>query len=415
LLKSPKRHRPLALLLLVTCSLLAAAQEAPHPAESAEIHVGKGYEALKNDRYEEAVTEFRAALAVDPKLVLRARFPLAVALFEWHKPAEARQELEAVRREAGDHPNISYYMGRIDLEDRDFAGAVKNLSAAAGNPPFPDTAYFLGYAYAKQGDTAQAENWFKKAAEATPRDSRVQYQLGMIYRKQGREEEAKQAFALSEDLHQHDDNAGRIRLECGQKLDRGLREEAHRVCNQLYDPDNADSLTELGTLYGGHGDPEAALNPLQRAAELSPQSPQMQYNLAYVYFQLNRFEKSRKILAEVLKRWPDLFQLNALYGAVLFRLEDDALAREALRHAQKLNPADPGTSEFLYATTLRLAAKSHAAQRYDDSLHYLEEAAQLRPTDPGPHELMAEVYKQMGRLERATSEQKLAQSLGAKP
>jgi Flp pilus assembly protein TadD len=391
-----------------------AAQEKAS-TEPAEIHVGKGYEALKNDRYEEAVNEFRSALALDPKLVLRARFPLAVALIEWHKPDEARQELEAVRRDAGDHPNISYYMGRIDLDDRDFAGAIKNLSAAAANPPFPDTAYFLGYAYAKQGDSAQAEQWLKKAAEATPRDSRVQYQLGMIYRKLGRAEEAKQAFALSEELHQHDDNASRIRLECGRKLDQAAREEAHAFCNQLYDADNADSLTELGTLYGGHGDPEAALKPLQRAAELNPQSPQMQYNLAYVYFQIDRFADSRSILAAVLKRWPDLFQLNALYGAVLFKLGDDFPARDALRHALQLNPADPGTSDFLYAATLRLAAKSHEAQRYQESLQYLDEASRLRPNDPGPHQLMAEIYKQIGRTEQANSEQKLAETLGAKP
>jgi Flp pilus assembly protein TadD len=392
-----------------------AAQQEVTSTESAEIQIGKGYEALKNDRYEEAANAFRSALALDPKLVLRARFPLAVALFEWHKPAEARQELEAVRRDAGDHPNISYYMGRIDLDDRDFAGAVKNLSAAAADPPFPDTAYFLGYAYAKQGDAAQAEKWLKKAAEVTARDSRVQYQLGMLYRKLGRAEEAKQAFALSEQLHQHDDNASRIRLECGRKLDEGFREDAHAFCNQLYDPDNADSLTELGTLYGAHGDPEAALKPLQRAAELNPQSPQMQYNLAYVYFQLNRFEDSRSILATVLKRWPDLFQLNALYGAVLFRLGDDLPAHDTLRRAQQLNPADSGTSDFLYAATLRLAAKSHEAQRDQESLQYLEEASRLRPNDPGPHQLMAEIYKQIGRTEQANSEQKLAESLGAKP
>ncbi len=408
-------RRLLPVLLFIACTLTMAAQENVPSTELAEMHVGKGYEALRNDRYEEAVNEFRSALSLDSKLILRARFPLAVALFEWHKPAEARQELEAVRRDAGDHPNISYYMGRIDLEDRDFAGAIKNLSAGAADPPFADTAYFLGYAYAKQGDAAQAEKWLKKAAETTPVDSRVQYQLGMIYRKLGRAEDAKRAFALSEELRQHDDNASRIRLECGRKLDQGLREEAHAFCNKLYDPDNADSLTELGTLYGGHGDPEAALNPLQRAAELNPQSPQTQYNLAYVYFQLNRFEDSRSILSAVLKRWPDLFQLNALYGAVLFRLREDLPARDALRHAQQLNPANAGTSEFLYAATLRLAAKSHEAHRYQESLKYLEEASKLRPDDPGPHQLMAEIYKQIGRTEQANSEQKLAESLGAKP
>ena len=61
-----------------------------------------------------------AALELDPELTLRARFPLAVALFELHKSEEARHELETVRREVGDHPNVFYYLGRLDLDDRNF-------------------------------------------------------------------------------------------------------------------------------------------------------------------------------------------------------------------------------------------------------------------------------------------------------
>ena len=167
--------------------------------------MGRGYEALKQDRYDAAVTEFRAALALDPKLVLRAQFPLAVALFELHKSEEARKEFEAVRQEAGDHPNILYYLGRLDIEDHKFDSAIRNLIQAAAKPPFPDTAYYLGFAYFKNGDFPSAEKWLKQAAEADPRDARIPYQLGLVYRQQGREDEAKQAFALSDSLHQQDD------------------------------------------------------------------------------------------------------------------------------------------------------------------------------------------------------------------
>jgi tetratricopeptide (TPR) repeat protein len=406
----------LALLAVVTpAALRATPQETqvrkPVAGEAAEAHLGKGYEALKNDRYEVAVSEFRAALESDPKLLLRARFPLAVALLELHKSAEARQEFETVRHEVGDHPNVLYYLGRLDLDDRKFASAIKNFRQAATNPPFPDTAYYLGYAYAKQGAWVLAEKWLKKAAEATPRDSRVQYQLGMVYRNQGHQEAAKKAFALSEELRRRDGNESRIRLECGQKLEQGPREEAHAICDQLYDPDNADKLTELGALYGQHGDLEAALKSLRRAAELAPQSPQVQYNLAFAYFQLNRFEEARAPLAATIKRWPDLFQLNALYGAVLFKLGEDATAYQTLHRALQLNPEDAATVEFLYATTLRLAATNQDAQRYSDSLRYLEEASRLRPNDPGPHRLMADIYTETGRPAQAAAEQQAADRL----
>jgi tetratricopeptide (TPR) repeat protein len=384
---------------------------------------------LKQDSYEVAASEFRAALELDPKLVLRARFPLAVALFELHKSDEARREFETVRREVGDHPNVLYYLGRLDLEDLNFESAIRHLNQAVARPPFPDTAYYLGYAYFKQGDLAAAEKWLKEAARKNPRDARIPYQLGLVYRKQGREEQATKALARSQELRQRDDNESRLRLECGQKLDQGPREEARAICEQLYDPDNAEKLTALGTIYGQHGDLEAALKPFRRAAELAPQSPQMQFNLALAYYQLNRFEEARAPLANAIQRWPDLFQLNALYGAVLLKLGEELPAYQALGHAHRLNPQDSGTADLLYSTTLgqaqktlkslaqkSLAQKSQGTRPYSDSLRYFEEAAKLRPQEPEPHRGMAEIYTLTGRPAQAKAEQqaadRLAKSLG---
>lgn len=416
--KAPRRTAILGLLVLAPFLLCAKAavaqspqQDSPASSDNAETHLGRGYDALKQDRYDAAVTEFRTALALDPKLVLRAQFPLGVALFELHRPEEARKEFEAVRREAGDHPNILYYLGRLDLEDRKFDSAIQNLSQAAAKPPFPDTAYYLGFAYFKNRDFASAEKWLKQAAEADPRDARVPYQLGLVYRQQGREEEAKQAFALSDTLHRQDDREGRLRVECGQKLDRGPRDEARKTCEQLYNPDNAEKLMTLGTIYAQHGDLEDALKPLQRAAELQPQSPQMQYNLALAYFQLNRLEDARVPLAGALKRWPDLFQLNALYGAVLFKLGENSEAYHTLQHSHQLNPDDALTRDMLYDTTMRLAETDQQAKRYSEALRYLAEASKLRPQEPEPHRRMAQVYKLTARNTEAAAAQQEADRL----
>ncbi len=393
----------------------AMSQESPttEVAETVtpEAHLSMGYDALKVDQYDVAVREFRAALTADPALSLRARFPLAVALFELHQSDEARRELELVRREVGDHPNVFYYLGRLDLDDHKYADAVRNLKLAAVKPPFPDTAYFLGYAYFKQGDLPAAEKWLTQATQLTPRDARVPYQLGLVYRKLGREQEATKSLALSEELRRRDSDESRTRLECRQKLDQGLRDEARTVCEQLYDPDNADKLTELGTIYGQHGDLEAALKPLRRAAELAPHSPQMQYNLALTYYQLNQFEQARGPLANSLERWPDLFQLNALYGAVLVKLGDDLQAYPALHHAHELNPKDPGTTNLLYGLTLGLAQKSKGAARYSDTLRYLEEASSLRPQEAEPHRRLAEIYTLTSRPTQAAAEQQKADRL----
>jgi tetratricopeptide (TPR) repeat protein len=402
-------------LFVLLCVSALAAQESAEPniPEATRAHLGKGYEALKQDRYDEAAQEFRDALAADPKLTLRARFPLAVALFESHKSEDARRELELVRKEVGDHPNVLYYLGRMDLDGLDYVSAVRNLSKAAAQPPFPDTAYFLGLAYFKQGDLANAEKWLKEAQDANPSDARVPYQLGLIYRKEGLDKKAKQSLALSQRMRQRGTDESRIKTECGEKLEKGPRDEAHAVCDQLYDPNDADKLTALGTLYGQHGDLKAALKPLKRAAELAPQSPQMQYNLALTYFQLNQFDEARKPLEPSIKRWPDLFQLNMLYGAVLMKLGEFQPAYETLRHAHDLNPQDSSTSEMLYATTLDLAQKTRDAKNYSDALRYLQEAAKMRPDDPTPHRRMAEIYTLTGHPDDAKAQQELADKLAA--
>ena len=388
-----KRSRPprhllpiiLAALVLLTPAATRAAGDTP------EAHLGKGYDALRQERYDVALTQFRAALRLDPTLVMRARFPLAVALFELKESAEARREFETVRREAGDHPNVSYYLGRLDLLDQNFAGAIRNLTKAIAKPPFPDTGYYLGLACFKQGDLPAAEKWLKQATQINPQDSIAQYQLGMVYRKEGREAEAKKALALSAEIRQRDTQESQLRTECAQKLDAGPRDEARAICQRLYDPGNAEKLTALGTIYGQHGDLEAALEPLRRAAELAPQSAQMQYNLALTYYQLNRFEDARAPIASAVQRWPDIFQLNFLYGAVLSKLGEDLLAYQALRRAHELNPQDPGAVDLLYATTLRLAHKSQDAHQYSDALRYFEDAAKQRPDDPEPQRGKSEI------------------------
>ena len=423
------RFQTALLITVVTLGLgncLASWQQSPAQSSASgnapEAHLGRGYDALKQDQYDIAITEFRAALQIDPTLTLRARFPLAVALFEAHKSDEARRELELVRGEVGDHPNVLYYLGRLDLDDRKFTDAVRNLSQAEAKPPFPDTSYYLGYAYFKQGDLPAAEKWLKEAAQLNPRDARIPYQLGLVYRKLGREEDATKALAVSEELRKRDSNESQLRIECAQKLDQGTREEAHAICEQLYDADNAEKLTSLGTIYGQHGDLEAALKPLRRAAELAPQSPQMQYNLALAYYQLNQFEAARQPLESALKRWPDLFQLNMLHGAVMAKLGDDVAAYQSLHHAHELNPPDSGTADMLYLTSMALAQKTLTqkesagkSQQHADSLQYLEEAAKLRPQEPEPHRRMADIYTNTGRPEKATAERREAERLSKSP
>ena len=398
-----------ALMLVTPFSSLAQDSSTPQETssvehDSTEGHVGRGYAAPKNDRFEEAASEFRAARKLDAELLLRARFPLARALFVLHPPEEARREFETVRRELGNHPNVMYYLGRLDLTEERFDDAIQKLTQAAANPPFPDTDYYLGYAHLKRGDTASAEKWFREASKLDPQDSRAEYQLGRLYRDSGRQDEAQKAFALSEEVRKREDENSRLGIECNQKVAEGSVEAAHSACGQLFDPNDPQKLAALGTIYGQHGFYEEAVKPLLRAAELRPNSPQMQYNLALDYFRLKRYQEARVPLAKAMIRWPDLFELNALYGAVLYRLNEQQAAYSVLRHAHVLNPQDTESRDLLYRVSMLLAQHSLAAKQLAASLRYLGEAAQLRRTEIEPHRIMVEIFNATGEGARAGEE-----------
>ena len=66
---------PWTIVLLASLALATCAQEAPAAAPAAEAHLGKGYAALKNDRYEEAAGEFRGGTGVGSQARVEGAIP----------------------------------------------------------------------------------------------------------------------------------------------------------------------------------------------------------------------------------------------------------------------------------------------------------------------------------------------------
>src|SRR5579864_7803172 len=171
-------------LVTVSLALLAAAQERPGaPADTAEAYMGKGYDLVQKEQYSEAAQEFQAALALNPALV-RVRYQLAVCYFALYQFTESRREFERLKRETAD-PSVVYYLGRIDLVEDHLDAAILLLNRVASDPPFPDTAYYLGSAYLKKGELRSAEKWLRTAAELVPFDARVPEHLARICLKTG--------------------------------------------------------------------------------------------------------------------------------------------------------------------------------------------------------------------------------------
>jgi tetratricopeptide (TPR) repeat protein len=379
----------------------------PQHQASAETHVGKGYEYEKDDRFALAAGEFEAALALDPKLP-RARYQLGICYYALGRNEDARHEFERLRADTHDDPSVIYFLGRLDLTEHNVDGAIRALQNIIAQSPFPDAAYYLGSAYLEKGDLMEAETWLKKAEPLNPRDFRVSDHLARVYQREGRTSDAEKEYVRSAKLRQNYDEAAAEGIACSQELAKADPDEAAEDCERLFRPDDPDRLTQLGMIYGERGRYAKALEPLERAAKLDPDSYEIEHNLGLTYFRLKRYAEARGPLERAVALRPDFFDSNALLGGTLFMLGQDSEAYRVLDHTHRLNPEDRDSAELLFKTAMILAAKSHANKQYSEALKYLRAAEDLRPQDPQVHARLAELYDLVGDPQQAQLERQSA-------
>ncbi|MGO8816549.1 MAG: tetratricopeptide repeat protein [Terriglobia bacterium] len=400
---------------LLALLLLVYSQAAPPrvPVQpSAQAHVGKGYELEKDDRFGNAAAEFEAALALDPKLS-RARYQLGVCYFALARYDDARREFARLRTETHADPSVVYFLGRLDLVGHDLDAAIREFQSVVAQPPFPDTAYYLGSAYLEKGDLPTAKTWFEKARPLNPRDYRIPDHLARIDQREGNAAEAEQEYAQSTKLRQNYNEAAEAGVACSEALEKGEADAARDACGKLDQPGDPDRLTELGMIYGRHGHYDEAVEPLRRAAALDPDSYEIEHDLGLTYFRLKRYQEAEEPLERAVELRPDFFDSNALLGATLFALQQDSKAYRVLDHAHRLNPDDDDTRELLFKSASILGIKSREAKDYPAAIKYLRAAEDLKPQDPQVHARLAVVYGEAGDPKNAEIEKRSAERLAA--
>jgi Flp pilus assembly protein TadD len=278
---------------------------------------------------------------------VRARFQYAACLMGLGRNDEARRQFEQVRKQTGESRYITYYLGRLDLLASDYPAAVKKLSSVAEDPPFPDTAFYLGVACISAGDSAAGTKWLERAAKITPRDYRVHYRLARAYSSAGRDQEAGREYDLYTRFRDEHKNTEKQARACTDALRTQPAATAREICHHMLDPNDPEKLTLLGQLFGDAGAYPEALDPLRRAVKLDPNSFEAWHNLGVTYFRLQRYGEARAPLEKAVALRPEFYGSVVLLGATLYMLGDDQAALPVLERAHRLNPADAQTAAVL--------------------------------------------------------------------
>jgi TolB-like protein/Flp pilus assembly protein TadD len=161
-----------------------------------EAHASRGFALWMLKRLEEAVREFEAALALDPRqfdaLYFQARLRFqqgdaaaAARLFE--RAAEAREDYEARFFAAQSYATLGRAADAEAAYRRALAAAADHMAL---NPDDPRAATMRAVAHCRVGERPEGLRWAERAMQIDPDDAGVLYNVACLYALEGERERA---------------------------------------------------------------------------------------------------------------------------------------------------------------------------------------------------------------------------------
>lgn len=159
-------------------------------AQLAQYAIIRAATLMKGKRNDEAIREFKKALAFDPQNTT-AKTNIGKIYLSQGNTREAIKTFTDLVRSTPNSVDAHVNLANAYLQDKQYAQSEKEFKAAARlDPQNPLADYTLGLQYMQTGRLAEAKEQFLKVKKVAPKDGNVYYSLGALYNKQGNYEEA---------------------------------------------------------------------------------------------------------------------------------------------------------------------------------------------------------------------------------
>jgi tetratricopeptide (TPR) repeat protein len=294
-------------------------------------------------RLEEAIPLFERAVAGAPDY-LPARLDLGDALLKEGRIDQAARAYEGVLTLAPANGYATVGLARIDLARDRLTAARERLSrAAAADPRFFAAQTLLASVYAQLGDDEAAANARLRAGAA------------------GRFREAPDRWR--DELVDFCYDSYRLQVTAATATATGDNRRAIAILRHAVTlaPDDARSLSQLGSCLLAEGDIQEAAAPLARTVELSPQDSAAWVALATCRSAAGDPAAAAQTLERGLQVCPDPGPLEAELAALLLRRGRPAEALPHFAAAVRLNPETPEVTRD-YINTLFEMGRSDDAE-----------------------------------------------------
>jgi len=397
--------------------------------DKAQIHIyfGRAYREGESEALDNAVQEFKKAIAKDNK-VPQAHYFLALAYLDRDGESGFSEAVPALQAELRTNPEdyrSHYLLGYIAMKQHNLKEAESELlHAATVEPQNPDPLVFLGPVYEEEGREAEAEATARKAIALTKDVSRnvyqinqVHYVLARILLRTGREEEGEKEMALSKELRDrvaHPELVRNQKLTDFVNLTQGQGEKASQpdmaaasvspeeqkkaqaYVNQLK-PAIADAYNNLGVIAAGQKKFLTAVDYFRKASAWNPSLDTLDRNWGMAAFYANQYDQAVAPLGRQLHEHSDDLRVRAALGLSFFMLENYPVALKTLQPVQSEVDNDPGLA-YAYAVSLVKTGE------YAEGVRRLKSLDQSNPNSADVHMLLGEAFADQGEYGTALEE-----------
>lgn len=423
-------------------------------------------------KFDESTAAFRRALQITPQDFTARRY-LAANLWQLHRYAEAKQELQIMLRQQPNDASARLLMGMVAENSEDYATAVKMLSSVpnevARQPesvaalarsyyqlhereksrltlsllPKNMQAAILGAGIADQaGDHEEAEQLLQAVRDSDPaaidyRKALVQYHaanfaecqstllalgehyemtsagynlLGWCYHRQNKPKEATQAFEQAIRLAPDDQS---------NYLDLIKVLEAHKLLKLALDaakqaatkfPNSAKVLNLEGGIETQLSQFTDAINSYQKALQLDGSDPDSILGLARAQASAGQISEAEASFRGAMQRFPKDAAFKVAYAELLLK-QAEAGDTDANRRAEQLLNSAVLIDPSNGDALYQLGTLQLNDGRVAESCKNLEQAVKLSPRSSEAHFALARAYRRLGRTVDARKQMDLYSSL----
>jgi len=344
-------------------------------------HWDRGIAYSNQERWEEAIREYRAALRLDTDNAA-LHFNLGMAYWSKGQSKEAIVELETTLRLAPSFEEarvaLSSMHSELASEHRrrgHLQDAAREYRAATHVEPSGAVAHLdLGTTLAQLGDLQEAIREYHAAIRLDPDSAKAHDGLGVVLLQLGRPAEAMREFERAVEI----------------------------------DPGYLGARLNRGAAYAQQGRLNEAIGEFRAALRLDPADPDVRFNLGLAYMQQGRLDEAIAELEAALRLAPDSAGVHYSLG-LLYR--DQGLHREAVSEFRSALRIDPTLND----ARLNLAGYYMQQGRLDDAIREYHTVLTVDPNCVEVHHNLGLAYYNQGRVADAIPEFRIAANSGFEP